>query len=87
MIQINLSEEQAKELLRAFCWRSIHGSQAIANIKEEVAKTVFMQLEHKFLPRNFEQAEFAKWKGDNGVNDRIIESWRRQNETAEESGL
>lgn len=87
MIQINLSEEQAKELLRAFGWRSVHGSQAIAGIREDVAKDIFIQLENKFMPTGFNKAEFAKWKGENGINDSIIEKWRRDNETAEESGL
>ncbi|HAK2374305.1 TPA: hypothetical protein H1940_004736 [Salmonella enterica] len=71
MITINLSEEQAKSLLR---------SLAVVNIKEEAAREVFAQLEHKLMPASTSAAELAVWRHENGLNERDVERWKRKNE-------
>lgn len=49
MIQINLSDEQGRELLNAFGWRWSNDSLAVDNvaIKADVAAEVFRQLENQ----------------------------------------
>lgn len=47
MIQINLSDEQAKLLLSALGWRVSGGNLACVMVSEEVAKEVFTQLENQ----------------------------------------
>lgn len=79
MIQINLSEEQAKSLLRGLGWRMGSGSEAVVNIKEEVAKELFAQLEHKLMPASTSAAELAVWRHENGLNEMDIEKWKRKN--------
>lgn len=79
MITINLSEEQAKSLLRGLGWRMGSGSEAVVNIKEEVAKDLFAQLEHKLMPASTSAAELAVWRHENGLNEIDIEKWKRKN--------
>lgn len=47
MIQINLSDEQAKRLLSALSWRVSGGNLACVMVSEEVAKEVFIQVENQ----------------------------------------
>lgn len=47
MIQINLSDEQAKRLLSALGWRVSGGNLSCVMVSEEVAKEVFIQLENQ----------------------------------------
>lgn len=87
MITINLSEEQARIMLAAFGWRDDDGIQATVKIPEPVAREVFLQIEHAFVPVGTEQAETAAWFGENGYREQQIEDWKRKNETYEEAGL
>jgi hypothetical protein len=79
MIQINLSEEQARLMLDAFGWRDGLGEKSKIRLNEEVAAEVFRQLEHAFDPAGTEQAETAAWFGENGYHARQIEEWKRNN--------
>ncbi|AIX12352.1 hypothetical protein ACQ45_gp83 [Citrobacter phage Stevie] len=81
MITINLSEEQAKSLLRGLGWRMGSGSEAVVNIKDEVAKELFAQLEHKLMPASTSAAELAVWRHEQGLNEMDIEKWKRKNES------
>ena len=87
MITINLSEQQARIMLAAFGWRDDDGIQATVKIPETVAREVFNQLEHAFVPVGTDQAETAAWFGENGYRDQQVENWKRKNETVEECGL
>lgn len=78
MIQINLSEEQAKSLLMCLGWRMGAGSVAVVNIKEETAKEIFTQLEQKFSPRPTDAAETAKWLAENGYTALNVHNWKRK---------
>lgn len=80
MITINLSDKQGRELLNAFGWRWSSGGEAVVNIKEEVAKELFAQLEHKLMPASTSAAELAVWRHENGLNEIDIEKWKRKNE-------
>lgn len=84
MITINLSEEQAKSLLRGMLrgmgWRMGSGRKVVVNIKEEVARELFAQLEHKLMPASTSAAELAVWRNENGLNEMDIEKWKRKNE-------
>lgn len=55
MIQINLSDEQAKRLLSAFGWRISSGGVAGLALSEEIAKEVFTQLENQVEAKRKEQ--------------------------------
>lgn len=55
MIQINLSDEQAKRLLSAVGWRVTGGGMACVIFSEEVAKEVFTQLENQVEAKRKEQ--------------------------------
>lgn len=55
MIQINLSDEQAKRLLSALCWRVSGGNLACVMVSEEVAKEVFIQLENQVEAKRREE--------------------------------
>lgn len=79
MIAINLSEEQAKSLLMCLGWRMGAGSEAVVNIKEEVARELFAQLEHKLMPTSTSAAELAVWRHENGLNEMDVEKWKRKN--------
>lgn len=79
MITIKLSEEQAKSLLRSLGWRMGSGSEAVVNIKEEVARELFAQLEHKLMPASTSAAELAVWRHENGLNEMDVEKWKRKN--------
>ena len=78
MITINLSEEQAKSLLMHLGWRMGVGSEAVVNIKEETAKELFTQLEHKLMPASTSAAELAVWRHEQGLNEMDIEKWKRK---------
>lgn len=80
MITINLSEEQAKSLFRSMGWRMGIGSEAVVNIKEEVASELFTQLEQQLMPRSTSAAELAAWRHENGLNEMDVEKWKRKNE-------
>ena len=55
MIQINLSDEQAKRLLKAVGWRDTGGSISCIVVSEEIAKEVFTQLENQAEAKRKEQ--------------------------------
>lgn len=55
MIQINLSDEQAKRLLNAFGWRITGGGIACMVVPEEIAKEVFIQLENQVEAKRREE--------------------------------
>lgn len=55
MIQINLSDEQAKRLLSAFGWRISGGGVTCLTLSEEIAKEVFVQLENQIEAKRREQ--------------------------------
>lgn len=55
MIQINLSDEQAKRLLSAVGWRVAGGGMACVMVSEEVAKEVFTQLENQVEAKRREE--------------------------------
>ena len=55
MIQINLSDEQAKRLLSAFGWRISGGGVACLMLSEDIAKEVFTQLENQVEAKRREQ--------------------------------
>lgn len=55
MIQINLSDEQAKCLLSAFGWRISDGGVAGLTLSENIAKEVFTQLENQVEAKRKEQ--------------------------------
>ncbi|EHT0126430.1 hypothetical protein KW140_001861 [Salmonella enterica] len=80
MITINLSEKQAKSLLMHLGWRMGIGGEAVVNIKEEVARELFAQLEHKLMPASTSAAELAVWRNENGLNEMDVEKWKRKNE-------
>lgn len=79
MITINLSEEQAKSLLRGMGWRMGSGGESVVNIKEEVARELFAQLEHKLMPASTSAAELAVWRHENGLNEMDVEKWKSKN--------
>lgn len=83
MIQINLSEEQARLMLAGFGWREGMGYESKIRLSETVAAEVFRQLERHFEPVGTEQAEFAVWRHEHGYTAGAIEEWKRKNETAE----
>lgn len=55
MIQINLSDEQAKRLLSAFGWRISGGGVTCLTLSEEIAKEVFIQLENQVEAKRREE--------------------------------
>lgn len=75
MIQINLSEEQAKKLLNATGWGE--------KIPRDVERELFRQLEHKLTPASTEAASLAVWRHEHGYTAGAIKEWKRNNETAE----
>lgn len=81
MIQINLSEEQAKSLLNSMGWRWVGGKDDQVNIGREVAKELFTQLEQQLMPRSTSAAELAVWRHENGLNEMDVEKWKRKHET------
>lgn len=80
MITINLSEEQAKSLLSSLGWRYGSGEYDRLVVKSDVAKEVFIQLEHKLMPASTSAAELAVWRHENGLNEMDVEKWKRKNE-------
>lgn len=83
MITINLSREQARLMLAGFGWREGMGYQSTIKLSENVAAEVFRQLERAFEPSGHSQAETAAWFGEQGRSARLVEEWKRKNETAE----
>ena len=81
MIQINLSEEQAKSLLNSLGWRYGSGEYERLDVKSEVAKEVFIQLEQQLMPRSTSAAELAVWRHENGLNEMDVEKWKCDHET------
>lgn len=55
MIQINLSDEQAKRLLSALGWRVSGCNLSCVMVSEEVAKEVFIQLENQVEAKRREE--------------------------------
>lgn len=85
MIQINLSEKQAKSLLKSLGWRwcddsSIHDN---VTIESDVSKEIFSQLEHALYPAPTCAAELATFKHHSGQRERSVEDWNRKNESME----
>lgn len=85
MITINLSREQARLMLDGFGWREGMGFESKIRLSESVAAEVFRQLEHAFEPAGTAQAETAAWFGEQGRSARLVEEWKRNNETVEET--
>lgn len=77
MIQINLSEKQAREFCD-FCF-SVTGV-----LDTPIAREVFKIVERQLLPHSSEQAALAVWRSER-VLPNLIEAWRRKNETSEKS--
>ncbi|QDH94224.1 hypothetical protein [Escherichia phage vB_EcoS_PHB17] len=78
MITINLSREQAEIFM------STVGEFATIN---GVVAEISSQIENQIFPRTTDAAGLAVWKHESGLNDRLIEQWKRKHETAEEVGL
>ena len=72
MIQINLSEKQARELLEATGW----GNQIPRHIEVEI----FRQLEHKLMPPSTNAAELAVFKHEAGYTGQAVEGWKLAND-------
>lgn len=83
MIQINLSVQQARQLLESLGWRIDIGNLSACHIDSEVAKEMFMQLEQKLMPAGTEQANLAAWRAEAGYTAKAVEDWKRKNETME----
>lgn len=84
MITINLSEEQAKELLTSFGWRVINfGSCDVLNLNHEIAHEIFVQLENKLTPASTEAANLAAWRAEAGYTAKAVEDWKRKHEAME----
>lgn len=81
MIAINLSEEQAKSLLNSLGWRYGSGEYERLDVKSDVAKEVFIQLEQQLMPASTSAAELAVWRHEQGLNEMDIEKWKRKNES------
>lgn len=87
MITINLSDEQARELLDSLGWRIQFGSTSTVSLNEAVAREIFTQLENRLIPPGTEQANLAAWRAEAGYTAKAVEDWKRKHETLEESGL
>lgn len=81
MIAINLSEEQAKSLLNSMGWRYGSGEYERLDVKSDVAKEVFIQLEQQLMPRSTSASELAVWRHEQGLNEMDVEKWMRKNES------
>nr|DAG39746.1 MAG TPA: hypothetical protein [Caudoviricetes sp.] len=77
MITINLSEQQAYQVMRYISGFGMEGAIG------EVADQIFRQL----TPAPTRTAETAIWRNEAGYIQKAIEDWKRKNETAEECGL
>lgn len=75
MIQINLSEEQAKKLLHATGWGE--------HIPNDVERELFKQLERQLTPASTEAASLAAWRAEVGYTAKAVEEWKRKHETME----
>lgn len=73
MIQINLSEKQARELLAC-----IGDSVRIVGAMAEVVN----QIDKQLMPRSTNLAEFAAWKSER-ITPNLVEAWKRKHEPAE----
>lgn len=83
MIQINLSAQQARQLLESLGWRIDIGNISACHIDADVAKEMFMQLEQKLMPAGTEQANLAAWRAEAGYTAKAVEDWKRKNELME----
>lgn len=83
MIQINLSVQQARQLLESLGWRIDIGNISACHIDADVAKEMFMQLEQKLMPAGTEQANLAAWRAEAGYTAKAVEDWKRKHETME----
>lgn len=83
MIQINLSEDQAKSLLDSLGCRWCDDPKYHDNvaIESNVASELFTQLEQQLMPRSTSAAELAVWRHENGLNEMDVEKWKRKHET------
>lgn len=72
MIKINLSDNQARDLLNIIGWD--------CKLTKELALEIFTQLEHKLMPPSTSAAELAVWRHESGLNEMDIEKWKRKNE-------
>lgn len=77
MITINLSEQQAAQIMRHISVMGIDGDFS------EVVKQIYRQL----APASTMASEVAVWRHEAGYTQRMIEGWKRKNETAEDAGL
>ncbi|UGV22685.1 hypothetical protein FULANO1_84 [Escherichia phage vB_EcoD_Fulano1] len=77
MITINLSEQQAAQIMRHISVMGIDGDFS------EVVKQIYRQL----APASTMASEVAVWRHEAGYTQRMIEDWKRKNETAEDAGL
>lgn len=73
MIQINLSDKQALELMDATGWGN--------RLPDHIEKEIFRQIERQVYPAPTQAAELAVWKAESGHLAQIIENWKRKNET------
>lgn len=78
MIQINLSEKQARDF-HAFAM-ALMG----ADKPNPAFKAIVDSIEQQLRPRSGNQAEFAVWKSER-VLPNLIEAWKRKNEPAEKT--
>ncbi|QVW27719.1 hypothetical protein [Hafnia phage Pocis76] len=60
MVSINLSEKQARELMKMMMWGA-------DEVNDETACEIIAQIENKLLPRPSEQAELAAWRGEKRI--------------------
>lgn len=75
MLQINLSEKQAREFYD-FCLR-------VAGVQDNpVIREMFRIVERQLLPDSTSKAELAVWRSKH-VTPSIIEAWKRKHETME----
>lgn len=61
MIQINLSEKQARDLALKL--------MAFSTYKDPITSEVLTQLENQLIPRAIEQANLAAWRGEKRVKE------------------
>lgn len=75
MITINLSDEQARDLLQAVGWGDM--------IPQHIERELFVQLENALSPRSNEAANLAACRAEVGYTAKAVEDWKRKHETTE----
>lgn len=70
MITINLSEEQARELLKSVGWST--------KIPQKLEAEIFTQLENALIAKTTSAAEIAVWKAKH-VTPMKVTAWKRKN--------